>query len=59
MAPGDSRKSANAGGRTLAQNKASCAVYGMPKEAVRIGAAEEVLPLEQIGPTLVQWVQTC
>ncbi|OJT22447.1 chemotaxis response regulator protein-glutamate methylesterase [Archangium sp. Cb G35] len=47
------------GGRTIAQDKASCAVYGMPKEAVRLGAAEEVLPLEQIGPTLVQWVQSC
>jgi two-component system chemotaxis response regulator CheB len=47
------------GGRTIAQDKASCAVYGMPKEAVRLGAAEEILPLDQIGPTLVQWVQTC
>lgn len=47
------------GGRTIAQDKASCAVYGMPKEAVRLGAAEEVLPLEQIAPTLTQWVQTC
>jgi two-component system chemotaxis response regulator CheB len=47
------------GGRTIAQDKASCAVYGMPREAVRLGAAEEVLPLDQIGPTLIQWVETC
>jgi two-component system, chemotaxis family, protein-glutamate methylesterase/glutaminase len=47
------------GGRTIAQDKATCAVYGMPKEAVRLGAAEEVLPLDQIGPTLTQWVRTC
>jgi two-component system chemotaxis response regulator CheB len=47
------------GGRTIAQDKTSCAVYGMPKEAVRLGAAEEVLPLDQIAPTLIQWVQTC
>ena len=47
------------GGRTIAQDKATCAVYGMPKEAVRLGAAEEILPLDQIGPMLVQWVQTC
>jgi two-component system, chemotaxis family, protein-glutamate methylesterase/glutaminase len=47
------------GGRTIAQNKDSCVVYGMPKEAVRLGAAQEVLPLEEIGPTLVQWVETC
>jgi len=47
------------GGRTIAQDKATCAVYGMPKEAVRMGAAEEVLPLDQIGPTLTKWVRTC
>jgi two-component system chemotaxis response regulator CheB len=47
------------GGRTIAQDRATCAVYGMPKEAVRLGAAEEVLPLDQIGPTLIQWVETC
>jgi two-component system, chemotaxis family, protein-glutamate methylesterase/glutaminase len=47
------------GGRTIAQDKASCVVYGMPKEAVRLGAAQEVLPLEEIGPTLIQWVETC
>lgn len=47
------------GGRTIAQSEATCAVYGMPREAVRIGAAEEVLPLEQIGPTLARWVQAC
>jgi two-component system chemotaxis response regulator CheB len=47
------------GGRTIAQDRATCAVYGMPKEAVRIGAAEEVLPLDRIAPTLVQWVETC
>jgi len=47
------------GGRTIAQDKASCAVYGMPKEAVRLGAAEAVRPLDQIAPTLIQWVETC
>ncbi|HSP81285.1 MAG TPA: chemotaxis protein CheB [Myxococcaceae bacterium] len=47
------------GGRTIAQDQSTCVVYGMPREAVRIGAAEEVLPLEQIGPTLVQWVEEC
>ena len=47
------------GGRTIAQNAETCAVYGMPREAVLIGAAEEVLPLDRIGPTLVEWVETC
>ncbi|RKH03679.1 chemotaxis protein CheB [Corallococcus sp. CA053C] len=47
------------GGRTIAQDEASCVVYGMPREAVLLGAAQEVLPLERIGPTLVQWVDAC
>ncbi|XXF75074.1 chemotaxis protein CheB [Myxococcaceae bacterium GXIMD 01537] len=47
------------GGRTIAQNAETCVVYGMPGAAVQLGAAQEVLPLEQIGPTLVQWVEAC
>lgn len=42
-----------AGSFTLAQDEASCVVYGMPREAVNLGAAEQVLPLSAIGPTLV------
>lgn len=34
-----------AGARTIAQDEASCVVYGMPKEAVARGAAERILPL--------------
>ncbi|WP_342244989.1 protein-glutamate methylesterase/protein-glutamine glutaminase [Pseudomonas sp. OTU5201] len=41
------------GGYTLAQDEASCVVYGMPREAAEIGAAEEVLPLEEIAPALL------
>lgn len=48
-----------AGGRTIAQDEASCVVYGMPREAVELGAAEIVLPLEEIAATLVRWVETC
>ena len=43
-----------AGARTIAQDEASCVVYGMPREAVKIGAAEWVLPLESIGSALLQ-----
>jgi len=49
----------NAGGRTIAQDESTCVVYGMPREAVELGAAEIILPLEQIAATLVQWVETC
>jgi two-component system chemotaxis response regulator CheB len=40
------------GGRTIAQDEASCVVYGMPREAVLLGAAERVLPLSAIGRAL-------
>ena len=39
---------------TLAQNQASCAVYGMPKAAAELQAAEEVLALERIAPRIVE-----
>ena len=39
----------DAGGLTLAQDEASCVVYGMPREAVLLGAAEHVLPLSEMG----------
>ena len=41
-----------AGGFTIAQDEASSVVYGMPREAVLLGAAEKVLHLTRIGPTL-------
>jgi two-component system chemotaxis response regulator CheB len=47
------------GGRTIAQDEASCVVWGMPGEAVELGAAQTVLPLEKIASTLVKWVDEC
>lgn len=41
-----------AGGLTIAQDEATSVVYGMPREAVQLGAAERVLPLGEIGPAL-------
>ena len=38
-----------AGFRTIAQDEATSVVYGMPREAARIGAAEKVLPLDEIA----------
>lgn len=40
------------GATTIAQNEETCVVYGMPREAVRMGAAQHVLPLGEIGPFL-------
>ena len=36
------------GARTYAQDEASCVVFGMPKEAIKLGAADQVMPLQQI-----------
>jgi two-component system chemotaxis response regulator CheB len=41
-----------AGGTTIAQNEETSVVYGMPREAVHLGAAQQVLPLGEIGPRL-------
>ncbi len=40
----------DAGNRTIAQDQASSVVWGMPGEAVALGAAQYVLPLDQIAP---------
>jgi two-component system response regulator WspF len=43
----------SAGWHTVAQDAATCTVYGMPKAAVERGAAVEVLPLPHIGDSVV------
>lgn len=42
-----------AGGRTIAQDEATCVVYGMPRVAVETGAAARVLPLDRIAGGLL------
>jgi two-component system chemotaxis response regulator CheB len=41
-----------AGGQTIAQDESSSVVFGMPREAIALGAAEHILPLSAIGPHL-------
>jgi two-component system, chemotaxis family, protein-glutamate methylesterase/glutaminase len=41
------------GSRTVAQDEASSVVWGMPGEAVAIGAAEDVIPLEDTASHLL------
>ncbi len=43
-----------AGALTIAQDEQSCIVYGMPKEAVRLGAADRVLPLASVAGAVVR-----
>jgi two-component system chemotaxis response regulator CheB len=43
---------ASIGARTIAQDQASCVVFGMPRAAIELGAAREILPLEAIAPAI-------
>ena len=43
------------GARTIAQNEASCVVFGMPMEAIKLQAVDEILPLEQIARAILQF----
>ncbi len=43
-----------AGARTIAQNEETCVVFGMPAEAIKLGAAELVLPLDEIAAGLLR-----
>ena len=45
------------GGATIAQDEETCVVYGMPREAIRIGAATQVLPLQQVAGAIVRLVR--
>jgi two-component system chemotaxis response regulator CheB len=47
------REMRNAGAWTLAQDEASCVVFGMPKEAIKLGAVDEVVPLGHIAERLL------
>ncbi len=40
---------------TIAQDEATSVVFGMPREAIRRGAAEDVLPLHRIPGAIMQW----
>lgn len=43
------------GARTIAQNEETCVVFGMPKEAIALGAVDEVLPLESIPRAILDF----
>jgi two-component system chemotaxis response regulator CheB len=43
------------GARTIAQDEASCVVFGMPKEAIKLGAVDQVMPLERVSGAIQQF----
>ncbi|WP_416666684.1 chemotaxis-specific protein-glutamate methyltransferase CheB [Egbenema bharatensis] len=48
---------AESGGYTIAQDEATSVVFGMPREAIKLGAVQRVLPIQTIAPTLLTLIQ--
>jgi two-component system chemotaxis response regulator CheB len=46
-------KMRQAGAHTIAQDEATCVVFGMPREAIALGAAERILPLPTIADAIL------
>lgn len=45
----------DAGARTIAQDEASCVVFGMPKEAIKLGGADQTIGLDHIPAAIVSY----
>jgi len=43
-----------AGARTVAQDEATCVVFGMPREAIKLGAVERVVPVQSIAREILR-----
>jgi len=46
------------GSHTVAQDESSCVVFGMPKEAIQVGAVEKVAPLDDIAQILLRYARS-
>ena len=49
-------KMKQAGAKTMAQDEATCVVFGMPKEAIKAGAADQVVPLVEMSQKIIRSV---
>jgi two-component system, chemotaxis family, protein-glutamate methylesterase/glutaminase len=45
------------GAKTIAQDEASCIVFGMPREAIKLGGVDRVVPLERIPQEMIQLLE--
>jgi two-component system chemotaxis response regulator CheB len=43
---------------TVAQNEATCVVFGMPRQAIAMGAVDKVAPLDEIARTLIHFLES-
>ena len=50
-------KMKQAGARTIAQDEESCVVFGMPKEAIKAGAVDRIVPLSQICQEVIRQIE--
>ncbi|WP_410015414.1 chemotaxis response regulator protein-glutamate methylesterase [Sodalis sp. C49] len=48
----------NAGAYTLAQDESSCVVFGMPREAIAMGASNETVPLHQMSQRMMAQISS-
>jgi two-component system chemotaxis response regulator CheB len=46
----------NMGAQTVAQDEETCVVFGMPKEAIKAGAVDKILPIDQIAAQVIRMV---
>ena len=46
-----------AGAHTIAEDESTAVVFGMPKEAIEIGAVEKIVPLHDIARTMINLAQ--
>jgi two-component system chemotaxis response regulator CheB len=44
----------DAGSRTIAQDEATCVVFGMPNEAIKLGGVDKVMPLDKIAAEMMR-----
>ncbi len=49
------REMHDTGAQTIAEDESSCVVFGMPKEAIKLGAAEKVIPLDTIPKEIIAY----
>lgn len=48
----------NAGARTIAEDESTCVVFGMPREAIALGGAEDVVPLDRVADRILTLCRT-
>jgi two-component system chemotaxis response regulator CheB len=49
-------KMKQAGAYTIAQDEASCVVFGMPKDAIKLGGVDKVLPLAEVPAAMMVYM---